>query len=67
MILNLPPFVVDFAFEQKDANAMYERAQKDGVKFNNFIEWIQHDLNKSLYSMDSKFLELEKEYLKLND
>ena len=29
---------------------MYKRAQKDGVKFNDFIEWIQHDVNKSLYS-----------------
>lgn len=42
---------------------MYRRAQKDGVKFNDFIEWVQHDLNKSMFSMDSNFLELEKEYL----
>ena len=46
MILNLQPFVINFAFEQNDANEMYKRAQKDGVKFNDFIEWIQHDLNK---------------------
>ena len=66
MILNLQPFVINFAFEQKDANEMYQRAQKDGVKFNHFIEWIHHDINKSLYNQDSQFFELEKQHLQIN-
>lgn len=42
---------------------MYRRAKTDGINFQNFHEWINHDINKTMYSIDLQFFDLEAKWL----
>ena len=43
----------------KDPMEMYKRAKIDKIEFYNFHEWILNDINRTMYSLDLKFFELE--------
>ena len=43
----------------KDLMEMYKRAKLDTIQFQNFHEWIVNDINKTMYSLDLEFFELE--------
>lgn len=63
VFINSPSFLIEQLME-KDPTEMYIRAKTiDGIQFQNFHEWITHDINKTIYSIDLQFFELEKRWL----
>jgi hypothetical protein len=52
---NIPLFMMNEVIRRKDPDEMYERAKKEGIKFNHFYEWIIHDIEKDKFNFDSSF------------
>jgi hypothetical protein len=58
VLLSSPSFMIEQLVD-KDPQEMYKRAKKEGIMFQNFHEWIAHDINKTMYTIDLQFFELE--------
>jgi hypothetical protein len=60
-MMNMPQFMID-SLIQKDIHEMYKRVKVDKIMFNNFHEWISHDIKRSMFCMDNDFITRELEW-----
>ena len=62
--MNQPFMNIDTLIQIKDPEEMYKRSAEQKLDFNQFIEWIEKDVQRSLFCQDGEFSEREGNYVR---
>ena len=62
VLLNLNSFMMDTLMLGSVDEMFYRAKYVDKIKFNNFNEWVTHDINMAIYNHDDHFRGTTKNY-----